>query len=162
MSFPAGSEGSNPGTPHTSPGSPTSQGIQPSVPVLQTAHGSQAPHQSSAPVLQAAQGRQASQSVPTINVHAIAQSLANVISQAVASSTAPAPPVPVTNPLLPPAAPALHPSLPPRGSSIPKINDLPNFKGFGIDGADATSFLPTLQLEDLFDLHQVQSAHRVI
>jgi hypothetical protein len=51
--------------------------------------------------------------------------------------------------------------LPPlRGSSIPKINDLQNFKGFGIDSAGAISFL--LTLEDLFDLHQVQSAHRVI
>jgi hypothetical protein len=51
--------------------------------------------------------------------------------------------------------------LPPlRGSSIPKVSDLQNFKGFGIDGAGAISFL--LTLEDLLDLHHVQSAHRVI
>jgi hypothetical protein len=106
MSFSAGSEGSNPGTPNTAPGSPTSPGIR-----------------SSAPILQAAQGSQASQPVPTIDVHALSQSLANIITQAVASSAAPAPPViPVSNPLPPPVAPALHPLLPLRGSSIPKIN----------------------------------------
>jgi hypothetical protein len=73
-----------------------------------------------------------------------------IISQTVVGYAVPAPPVtPVSNPV-PPL----------RGSSIPEINDLPKFKGFGIDGADATSFL--LTLEDLFDLHQVQSAHHVI
>jgi hypothetical protein len=144
MSFSAGREDSNTGTPNTAPGSPTSHGSPPS-----------------APVLHAVSGSQTSQPVLNIDVNALAQSLASIITQAVASSTVSAPPViPVTNPLPNPVAPAVHSLLPPRNSSIPKINDLPKFKGFGIDGSDATSFL--LTLEDLFDLHQVASAHRVI
>jgi hypothetical protein len=144
MSYSAGSEGSNPGTPNTAPGSPTSHRSQPSAPVLQAAHGSQT-----------------SQPVPTFDVQALAQSLASIITQAVASSTVSAPPViPVTHSLPNSVAPAVHSLLPSRNFSIPKLNDLPKFKGFGIDGSDATSFLFTL--EDVFDLHHVASAHRVI
>jgi hypothetical protein len=142
MSFSAGQEDSNTGTPNTAPGSPTSPGSPPS-----------------APVLHAVSGSQTSQPVLHIDVNALAQSLASVITQAVASPAVSAPP-PITIPLQNPVAPAVHSLLPPRNSSIPKINDLPKFKGFGIDGSDATSFL--LTLEDLFDLHQVASAHRVI
>jgi hypothetical protein len=100
--------------------------------------------------LKAAQGSKASHPVPAFDVQALAQSIATIISQTVVGSAVPAPPV----------APVSNPVPPLRGSSIPKINDLPKFTGFGIDGADATSFL--LTLEDLFDLHQVQSAHHVI
>jgi hypothetical protein len=138
----AGQEDSNTGTPNTAPGSPTSPGSPPS-----------------APVLHAVSGSQTSQPVLNIDVNALAQSLASFITQAVASPTVSAPP-PITNPLQNPVAPAVPTLLPPRNSSIPKINDLPKFKGFGIDGSDATSFI--FALEDLFDLHQVQSAHRVI
>jgi hypothetical protein len=113
----------------------------------------------SAPVLHAVSGSQTSQPVLNIDVNALAQSLASFITQAVASPTVSAPP-PITNPLQNPVAPAVPTLLPPCNSSIPKINDLPKFKGFGIDGSDATSFI--FALEDLFDLHQVQSAHRVI
>jgi hypothetical protein len=81
--------------------------------------------------------------VPNTDVQALAQSLATVTNQAVFSST-----------LIPTQTAPVSVTPPPvRVSSIPKLNDPHKFKGIRIDGADATSFL--LTLEDLFELHQV-------
>jgi hypothetical protein len=45
-------------------------------------------------------------------------------------------------------------------ANLPKVSDLPKYKGYGVDGSDARSFF--ISIQDLFDLYQVDSHNRVL